>query len=193
MNFLFWCCTRVIQKLKMAWRGCFYPLVVVEVVATALLTINPAPIWGQGPSQAKFISIDCGASKPYSDPKTGIKWVTDANYTCVGTNVDPVSEAIIKFPNNSEYSTLRFFNEPRKKYCCTLPVTSNSTYLLTTTFWYENYDKLNKQPKFKMAIDATEMFAIDLTDNFYATSSMRREYVGRTTVWGDHFVGMFLP
>ncbi|KAG0629756.1 hypothetical protein M758_1G127600 [Ceratodon purpureus] len=165
------------QQLKMAWPASLYPLLVV----VALLALNPTPTYGQSPSQANFISIDCGASKPYTDPVTGINWVTDANYTSVGTNVDSVPLAVA-YSNNSEYSTLRYFNEPRKKYCYTLPVTSNTTYLLATTFYYGNYDKLNKRPIFQMAIDATEMLQIDLTDPSYATSPMRREYLGRTAV-----------
>lgn len=161
----------------MAWGASLGPLVLV----VALLAINPVPIWGQAPSQARFISIDCGASKPYVDPVTGINWVTDANYTSVGTNVDPVPGASA-FSNNSEYSTLRVFKEPRTKYCYTLPVTPNTTFLLATTFWYGNFDALNKPPIFNMAIDATAVLPIDLTNALYATAALRREYIGKSAV-----------
>ena len=158
----------------MAWRASLCPLLLVLI----LLILNPAPTCGQAPSQAQFISIDCGATKPYTDTVRGLNWVPDTNYTSVGTNANiPESNA---FPLNPEYSTLRYFSEPRKKFCYSLPVNTNTTYILASTFWYGNYDNLDKPPKFMMSIDATEALEIDLTGAGDANYPLRREYIGKT-------------
>lgn len=155
-----------------------YPVVALVVT---ILTLSARGAWGQAPSQAGFLSIDCGAATAYTDPYTGINWVPDGNYTAVGTNVAAVAGASSTV-NNTELQTLRYFKESRKKFCYELPVQSNQSYLVATTFWYGNYDGLSKPPIFNMAIDATEALSIDLTNSVYSISVMRREYVRRVAV-----------
>lgn len=39
---------------------------------------------------AGFVSIDYGSTAPYTDSKTGIRWVPDSNYTSLGKDVADV-------------------------------------------------------------------------------------------------------
>jgi len=152
--------------------------VLTLVVATILTLTSPSAFAQSAPSQVYFLSIDCGAATAYTDPISGINWVPDTNYTSVGTNVASVPGGNAT-ANNTEAHTLRYFKDPRKKFCYELPVQANQTYLIAASFWYGNYDALNKPPLFKMAIDATEVMDIDLSDSLWATVIKRNEYVRR--------------
>ena len=103
---------------------------------------------------AGFVYIDCGASAAYVDPVTGLQWVPDDGFITTGVNVGNVvvESSYSEFP---EFTSLRYFNESYPKYCYSLPVTFNSTYLLRARFYYGNYDGVSKPPSFQMAIDAT--------------------------------------
>jgi hypothetical protein len=103
---------------------------------------------------AGFVYIDCGASAAYVDPVTGLQWVPDDGFITTGVNVGNVvvESYYSEFP---EFTTLRYFNESYPKYCYSLPVTFNSTYLLRARFYYGNYDNASTPPTFQMAIDAT--------------------------------------
>jgi hypothetical protein len=103
---------------------------------------------------AGFVYIDCGASAAYVDPVTGLQWVPDDGFITTGVNVGnvTVNSSYSEFP---ELTTLRYFNESYPKYCYSLPVTFNSTYLLRVSFNYGHYDGASTLPTFEMAIDAT--------------------------------------
>ena len=103
---------------------------------------------------AGFVYIDCGASTAYVDPVTGLQWVPDDGFITTGVNVGNVvvESSYSEFP---EFTSLRYFNESYPKYCYSLPVTFNSTYLLRASFNYGHYDGASTPPTFQMAIDAT--------------------------------------
>lgn len=158
------------------------PFRVLTLVVAAALTLTWPSVFAQsGPSQAYFLSIDCGTTTAYTDPVSGVNWVPDTNYTSVGTNVASVAGGTVT-ANNSEAQTLRYFEEPRKKFCYELPVEANQSYFIAASFWYGNYDGLNKPPVFNMAIDATTLMQIDLTDSVWTTIIKRIEYVRRVGV-----------
>jgi hypothetical protein len=60
-------------------------------------------------------------------------------------------------------STLRYFPQPQK-YCYELPgTTPNASYMVRHTYWYGNYDGLNKVPTFNVALDAASLVNINST------------------------------
>lgn len=103
-----------------------------------------------------FISIDCGAPAAYTDSVTGVYWVPDANYTSVGKNFANVPGSSLYA---QAYSTLRYFDEPRGKYCYVLPGTlAGMAYMIRYSFWYGSYDNAATMPTFNVSIDATEVW-----------------------------------
>jgi hypothetical protein len=88
--------------------------------------------------------------------------VPDAQYITTGVNAE-VPDAYTSYPQFSEFTTLRYFPDSRKKNCYRLPVTPNNTYLIRATFFYGSYDQnINATttttlglPSFQIAIDET--------------------------------------
>ncbi|KAL2611409.1 hypothetical protein R1flu_023101 [Riccia fluitans] len=73
-----------------------------------------------------FLSIDCGARKPYVDVQLGLKWDTDDNY--VNTGVIQQMKEGQDFPQ--QLYSYRYFPLRRNKHCYLLPVKIETTYLL---------------------------------------------------------------
>lgn len=119
-----------------------------------------------------FISIDCGATTSYQDSITGINWVPDDNYTSVGKNFANVPGSSVY---DSAYSTLRYFDEPRGKYCYVLPGTVvGKAYMIRYSFWYGSYDNAAQPPQFDTSIDATVQWTLYSTD-FTTTGTLQYE------------------
>ena len=116
-----------------------------------------------------FISIDCGATAAYTDSITGVYWVPDGNYTSVGKNFANVPGSSVWA---QAFSTLRYFDEPRGKYCYVLPGTVvGMAYMIRYSFWYGSYDNAATKPSFNVSIDATQVWNLDPSsfDNSYTT------------------------
>jgi hypothetical protein len=116
---------------------------------------------GTAAADDEVININCGSSDSYVDGITNITWVPDAKYITTGVNAQ-VPDAHASYPEFSEFTTLRYFPDSRKKNCYSLPVTPNNTYLIRATFFYGSYDQnINATtttlglPNFQIAIDET--------------------------------------
>ncbi|XP_042498243.1 probable LRR receptor-like serine/threonine-protein kinase At1g67720 isoform X2 [Macadamia integrifolia] len=108
----------------------------------------------------EFVSIDCGGTNNYTDPSTGLAWVSDTGFIRHGQSVD------IKNPNgdSSQYRRRRDFPADRNKYCYTLSTTQRRRYLVRATFQYGNSDSGDPYPKFQLYLDATMWSTITVLD-----------------------------
>jgi hypothetical protein len=121
-------------------------------------------VGGTAAADDEVININCGSSESYVDAITNISWVPDAQYITTGVNAE-VPDANTSYPQFSEFTTLRYFPDSRKKNCYSLPVTPNNTYLIRATFFYGSYDQnINATtttnttlglPSFQIAMDET--------------------------------------
>jgi hypothetical protein len=116
---------------------------------------------------AGWISIDCGAASSYTDPVTGIRWVTDAGYISTGVNVE-VPNAPQDYPDFEELLTVRVFNNSRAKNCYALgPLVPNNTYMIRASFLYTLYDGAaisSPLPTFQAAIGTTVVGNVTFSD-----------------------------
>ncbi|KAG0569923.1 hypothetical protein KC19_6G125300 [Ceratodon purpureus] len=133
----------------------------VQVFSLAVLCsiLAAKTVSAQGaPLQEGFISIDCGATSNYVESATGLLWVPDSNHTSAGVNSAEVTGATTF---SASMSTLRYFPKPQKS-CYLLPgTTPNASYMVRHTYWYGNYDKLNRVPTFYVALDAAKAAEIN--------------------------------
>ncbi|KAK9923517.1 hypothetical protein M0R45_031933 [Rubus argutus] len=99
--------------------------------------------------QSGFISLDCGlpTNSSYSEPTTTINYISDAPF--IDTGVSESIDAQYKATNQLQIAHVRSF--PRgKRNCYRVNITSGTEYLVRATFFYGNYDGLNKLPKFDL-------------------------------------------
>ncbi|XP_043726168.1 probable LRR receptor-like serine/threonine-protein kinase At1g67720 isoform X2 [Telopea speciosissima] len=108
----------------------------------------------------EFVSIDCGGTSNYTDPSTGLAWVSDTGFIRHGKAVD------IKNPNGDspQYQRRRDFPADRNKYCYTLSTTERRRYLVRATFQYGNSVSGDPYPKFQLYLDATMWSTITVLD-----------------------------
>ncbi|XP_062087601.1 putative leucine-rich repeat receptor-like serine/threonine-protein kinase At2g19230 [Humulus lupulus] len=123
-------------------------LFVLTILKAALVLTIATVVNGQ--DQSDFISIDCGAAKNYTDPKTGIKYSTDANYIERGETKNISSQFDTKIVEQ-QLQNLRIFPQGQRN-CYTLKprLGKNQTYLIRARFMYGNYDELNQNPEFDL-------------------------------------------
>ncbi|KAF8413760.1 hypothetical protein HHK36_001753 [Tetracentron sinense] len=108
----------------------------------------------------EFVSIDCGATSTYTDPRTGLAWVSDTGITRHGKVVE------IESPNGDiqQYRRRRDFPADTKKYCYTLNTHERRRYLVRATFLYGNLENGDTYPKFQLYLDATMWSTITVLD-----------------------------
>ncbi|XP_043706925.1 probable LRR receptor-like serine/threonine-protein kinase At1g67720 isoform X2 [Telopea speciosissima] len=108
----------------------------------------------------EFVSIDCGGTSNYTDPSTGLVWVSDTGFIRHGHSVDN------KNPNgdSTQYKWTRDFPADRNKYCYTLSTTERRRYLVRATFQYGNSDSGDPFPNFQLYLDATMWSTITVLD-----------------------------
>ncbi|XP_076898121.1 putative LRR receptor-like serine/threonine-protein kinase At1g05700 [Bidens hawaiensis] len=101
---------------------------------------------------AGFISIDCGIPEgsKYTDKKTGLNYVSDANFIDSGVN----QQILSTFKSNTldfQLSTLRSFPENTRN-CYTLRPEQGkgNRYLIRARFTYGNYDFKGQPPQFDL-------------------------------------------
>jgi hypothetical protein len=82
----------------------------------------------------------------YSQPDTGINYISDAEFidSGVSKSIAP-TEDIIK----QQLNYLRSFPNGVRN-CYRINVTSDTKYLIRVSFYYGNYDNLNKPPQFDL-------------------------------------------
>ncbi|XP_038892179.1 probable LRR receptor-like serine/threonine-protein kinase At1g67720 [Benincasa hispida] len=108
----------------------------------------------------EFISIDCGGTKNFTDPVTGLAWISDAGIMNAGGS-SPVEN-----PNGNlmQYQTRRDFPIDDKKYCYTLKTEERRRYLVRATFQYGSLKDEETYPKFQLYLDATKWSTVTIFD-----------------------------
>ncbi|XP_020107132.1 probable LRR receptor-like serine/threonine-protein kinase At1g67720 isoform X2 [Ananas comosus] len=109
---------------------------------------------------ADFVSVDCGGASNYTDPKTGLTWVSDAGLIRHGkvAQVNDINET------RTQYKSYRYFPADNKKYCYTLSTTQRRRYIVRATFFYGDSDSGNPYPMFQLYIDSTQWSTITVND-----------------------------
>ncbi|VFQ87661.1 unnamed protein product [Cuscuta campestris] len=109
---------------------------------------------------SEFISIDCGGRTNYTDPKTGLPWISDSGMISHG-KAEEVSNI-----NGSprQYQTKREFPADQSKYCYTLRTQERRRYIVRATFMYGNDSADAIYPKFQLYLDATMWATISIQE-----------------------------
>ncbi|XP_016652371.1 PREDICTED: senescence-induced receptor-like serine/threonine-protein kinase [Prunus mume] len=99
-------------------------------------------------NQSGFISIDCGlqADSSYSEPDTGIKYISDATFIDTGESKS-TSPSYREY--QQRYRSVRSFPEGARN-CYKINVTRGNEYLIRASFLYGNYDDQDKIPEFEL-------------------------------------------
>ncbi|KAK4762538.1 hypothetical protein SAY86_008306 [Trapa natans] len=110
----------------------------------------------------EFVSIDCGGATNYTDPITGIPWVSDSGMMPNGKPVNLQNQN----GGSAQYRTRRDFPVDSNKYCYTLSVQQRRRYVVRATFKY--VDSLGTEecsyPKFQLYLDATKWTTVTIYD-----------------------------
>ncbi|XP_052186292.1 probable LRR receptor-like serine/threonine-protein kinase At1g67720 isoform X2 [Diospyros lotus] len=112
-------------------------------------------------SQVKeFISIDCGSTSNYTDPRTRLDWISDTELMSHGKSVE------VENPNGDlpQYQRRRDFPIDSKKYCYNLKTTERRRYLVRATFLYSSSLSVDTYPKFQLYLDATKWSTVTVQD-----------------------------
>lgn len=114
-----------------------------------------------------FISIDCGIPEgaAYADQSTrGLRYISDAGFTDAGLNAGVNPPYNIKGLAD-RYLTARYFpGSDGERSCYTLrPVTAGGRYLVRATFYYGNYDALNRLPAFDLHLGVNRWVTVNVT------------------------------
>ncbi|KAJ6696376.1 INSENSITIVE 1-ASSOCIATED RECEPTOR KINASE 1 putative-RELATED [Salix koriyanagi] len=135
----------------------------LSAVMAAAFCLSPSLVHAQ--DQSGFISIDCGITEgsSYNDKITGLRYISDENYTDAGVNKD-ISPKINKTDIDKQYLNLRSFPDGNK-ICYTLkPLRSKNKYLIRAGFLYGNYDELDDVPRFDLYLGINWWATVTLTD-----------------------------
>ncbi|XP_022151920.1 probable LRR receptor-like serine/threonine-protein kinase At1g67720 isoform X1 [Momordica charantia] len=108
----------------------------------------------------EFVSLDCGGTKNYTDPVTGLTWISDAEIMNAGSSL-PVENPN---GNSMQYQTRRDFPIDDKKYCYTLSTEERRRYLVRATFQYGSLRNEETYPKFQLYLDATKWSTVTIFD-----------------------------
>ncbi|XP_050206269.1 probable LRR receptor-like serine/threonine-protein kinase At1g67720 [Mercurialis annua] len=108
----------------------------------------------------EFISIDCGSTSNYTDPKTGLEWISDIGMMSNGKSVE------VKDPNaNSiQYRQRRDFPIDSNKYCYNLSTKERRRYIVRATFQYGSLENEDSFPKFDLYLDATKWSTVTVLE-----------------------------
>ncbi|KAL6622453.1 hypothetical protein ACP70R_032332 [Stipagrostis hirtigluma subsp. patula] len=120
-----------------------------------------------------FISIDCGISEDaaYADQSTrGLRYVSDAGFIDAGAGLN----ADVNPPYNvkglaDRYLNVRYFPPTAgagagERNCYTFrPVTPGDQYLVRASFYYGNYDNLNRLPAFDLHLGVNRWVTVNVT------------------------------
>ncbi|CAA7058322.1 unnamed protein product [Microthlaspi erraticum] len=109
---------------------------------------------------AEFISIDCGGSSNYTDPRTGLGWVSDSEIIKYGKPVTLTSTD----SNSMQYRSRREFPTDNKKYCYRLSTKERRRYIVRTTFLYGSSGSEEAYPKFQLYLDATKWATVTIQE-----------------------------
>ncbi|KAM7484129.1 hypothetical protein LguiA_000138 [Lonicera macranthoides] len=107
---------------------------------------------------SEFISIDCGGKSNYTDPKTGLAWISDSGIIRHGISVE------VENPDGNllPLQRRREFPIDSKKYCYNLSTKERRRYLVRATFLYGVTE--STYPKFQLYLDATRWSTVAVLD-----------------------------
>ncbi|KAJ9169414.1 hypothetical protein P3X46_017616 [Hevea brasiliensis] len=108
----------------------------------------------------EFISIDCGSTSNYTDPRTGLEWISDNGIMNHGKPVE------VKNPDGKwvQYRRRRDFPIDSKKYCYNLSTKERRRYIARATFQYGRLENEDSFPKFELYLDATKWSTVTILD-----------------------------
>ncbi|WJX86284.1 hypothetical protein P8452_68613 [Trifolium repens] len=135
--------------MKQTIKGMLLPF---DLVLLGVLTIL---VLIQAQDQSGFISLDCGLPEhlSYSALETGINYISDAKFIDSGVSKSiPQPTANVSIPEQ-QLNHVRSFPSGVKN-CYRINVTSGTKYLIRASFYYGNYDNLNKPPQFDLHLGA---------------------------------------
>ncbi|WJX86291.1 hypothetical protein P8452_68620 [Trifolium repens] len=103
----------------------------------------------QGQDQSGFTSIDCGLpdNSDYTEKITGINYISDAKF--IDTGVSKSISAAEMITHQQQLDFVRSFPSGVRN-CYRVNVNIGIQYLVRATFYYGNYDGLNKPPQFEL-------------------------------------------
>lgn len=126
-----------------------------------------------------FVSLDCGLqanSSGYIDPKTNIKYISDASFINTGESRSVAPE----FKNYEQsHWTLRSFPQEIRN-CYNKSAIKDTTYLIRASFLYGNYDGLNKTPRFDLYLGNTRWTTVD--DSYYYTEMVHTTSIDKLPI-----------
>ncbi|XP_057430165.1 probable LRR receptor-like serine/threonine-protein kinase At1g67720 [Lotus japonicus] len=106
----------------------------------------------------EFISIDCGGTSNYTDPSTGLAWISDSGFMENGKSVE------VENPNGNkvQYQKRRDFPIDSRKHCYTLNTEERRRYLVRATFQYGSLENGDTYPQFQLYLDATKWATVSI-------------------------------
>jgi len=138
---------------------------------------------------ASFVSIDCGfpGTTSYVDDTTTLPYAPDAGFTDAGENYNISAEYVTPQLARSSHNVRSFPDGARN--CYTLrSLTAGLKYLLRATFYYGNYDGLNRPPVFDLYVGVNFWTMVNASD-LYASAIV---FVEAIVVVPDDFVQVCL-
>ncbi|KFK41178.1 hypothetical protein AALP_AA2G095700 [Arabis alpina] len=108
----------------------------------------------------EFTSVDCGGSSNYTDPRTGLRWISDSEIIKHGK---PVTLSSTNW-NSMQYRRRRDFPTDNKKYCYRLSTKERRRYIVRTTFLYGSLGNEEAYPKFQLYLDATKWATVTIEE-----------------------------
>nr|GMC70911.1 putative leucine-rich repeat receptor-like protein kinase At2g19210 [Ipomoea batatas] len=138
----------------------------IILLFTALLAALAVLVHAQD-DQSGFVSIDCGLPEGsnYTDPITGISYVSDAGFADSGT-LNNISSTYVTADLIRQFLTVRSFPEGARNCYTVRPPKSKfrTKYLIRARFLYGNYDGQNQVPTFDLHLGADRWKTITLDD-----------------------------
>ncbi|KAJ0977316.1 hypothetical protein J5N97_012790 [Dioscorea zingiberensis] len=134
--------------------GFFYSVLVLVLVLSFVASVCS--------QVGDFVSIDCGGASNYTDPSTGLSWISDANFMRHGKT----AELPALNETGQPYKFSRYFPaEDNKKYCYKLSTTERRRYIIRATFLYGDSDSDdNAYPMFQLYMDSTQWSTVTIKD-----------------------------
>ncbi|KAM7252604.1 hypothetical protein ACFE04_008113 [Oxalis oulophora] len=114
--------------------------------------------------QKGFISLACGTKRDtnFNDTKTGISYISDANYVEAG--IDFSLENALQQKYQQQVWNLRSFPDGTRN-CYSLNLTKGDKYFIRAGFLYGNYDQKNQTPEFDIHIGPNYWTTMKIEDS----------------------------
>ncbi|XP_038898673.1 LRR receptor-like serine/threonine-protein kinase IOS1 [Benincasa hispida] len=138
----------------------------MEIAISRWLLFSFFALLTQAQDETAFLSLDCGLpanSSGYNDPKTNIRYISDAGYINAGESRSVAPD--FKKYEQPQWNLRSFPQEIRN--CYNISAIKSTSYLIRATFLYGNYDGLNNTPRFDLYLGDTQWTTVDEDDSYY--------------------------